>query len=110
MAAGLVAKHFGPGVGGLFLAFPAIFPASATLLEKREEKKKRDHGMNGSLRGKQAVALDARGTAIGAIALLCFALMVWKLMPHFSAGLTLLLATVLWIFTAVVLWRLEERM
>jgi len=27
--AGIVAKQFGPGIGGLFLAFPAIFPASA---------------------------------------------------------------------------------
>jgi Protein of unknown function (DUF3147) len=32
--AGLIAARFGPIVGGLFLAFPAIFPASATLIEK----------------------------------------------------------------------------
>lgn len=32
--AGLLAKEFGPGFGGNFLAFPAIFPASPTLLEK----------------------------------------------------------------------------
>jgi hypothetical protein len=30
----------GPRVGGLFLAFPAIFPASATLVEKHEKQKK----------------------------------------------------------------------
>ncbi|HWO32650.1 MAG TPA: DUF3147 family protein, partial [Candidatus Acidoferrum sp.] len=30
--AGLLAKRFGPMFGGLFLAFPAIFPASATLV------------------------------------------------------------------------------
>jgi len=28
-AAGLIAQRWGPGIGGLFLAFPAIFPASA---------------------------------------------------------------------------------
>jgi Protein of unknown function (DUF3147) len=39
--AGIIAKHFGPVVGGLFLAFPAIFPASATLIEKHEKKRKR---------------------------------------------------------------------
>jgi hypothetical protein len=33
---GIIAKEFGPGIGGLFLAFPAIFPASATLIEKHE--------------------------------------------------------------------------
>ena len=38
--AGIIAKKFGPGIGGLFLAFPAIFPASATLIEKHEGKKK----------------------------------------------------------------------
>ena len=26
-----IAKHLGPGVGGLFLAFPAIFPAGCEL-------------------------------------------------------------------------------
>jgi hypothetical protein len=28
--AGVIAKRFGPGIGGLFLAFPAILPAAAT--------------------------------------------------------------------------------
>jgi hypothetical protein len=31
VATGLIAKTFGPVTGGLFLALPAIFPASATL-------------------------------------------------------------------------------
>ena len=35
------AKRYGPGVAGLFLAFPAIFPAGATLIEKHEKEKKR---------------------------------------------------------------------
>ncbi len=30
---GIIAGKFGPGIGGLFLAFPAIFPAIATLVE-----------------------------------------------------------------------------
>jgi len=34
MLAGLIADKFGPEIGGLFLAFPAIFPASASLIEK----------------------------------------------------------------------------
>jgi Protein of unknown function (DUF3147) len=42
--AGLIAARFGPIVGGLFLAFPAIFPASATLIEKhvRERRERPD--------------------------------------------------------------------
>ena len=42
--AGLIAKHFGPAVGGLFLAFPAIFPASATLIEKHERQRAQRDG------------------------------------------------------------------
>ena len=36
VVAGLVADTWGPAAGGLFLAFPAIFCASATLIEKHE--------------------------------------------------------------------------
>ena len=32
--AGLVAQRYGPGIGGLFLAFSAIFPASVSLIEE----------------------------------------------------------------------------
>ena len=48
--AGLIAKKFGPGVGGLFLAFPAIFPAAATLIEKHEKEKKTKNRPGGSRR------------------------------------------------------------
>ena len=52
LIAGLIAARFGPVVGGLFLAFPAIFPASATLIEKqvRERKKKRACRARGAVR------------------------------------------------------------
>ena len=39
--AGAIASHFGPAVGGLFLAFPAIFPASVTLVEKHVDSRKK---------------------------------------------------------------------
>lgn len=39
-ATGIIAKKLGPGVGGLFLAFPAIFPAGAPLMEKHTREKK----------------------------------------------------------------------
>ena len=47
VAAGLIAKKFGPGVGGLFLAFPAIFPAGASLVESHERKKTQGPHGNG---------------------------------------------------------------
>ena len=33
LIAGVISDRFGPETGGLFLAFPAIFCASATLIE-----------------------------------------------------------------------------
>ena len=50
---GIIAKKFGPGIGGLFLAFPAIFPASATMIENHEKEKKLQVGMEGVNRGRK---------------------------------------------------------
>ena len=47
VVAGLIAARFGPVVGGLFLAFPAIFPASATLIEKHVRRRKEKAGFPG---------------------------------------------------------------
>jgi hypothetical protein len=41
VVAGLIAARFGPVIGGPFLAFPAIFPASATLIEKHSGNARR---------------------------------------------------------------------
>src|ERR1700692_4725325 len=71
---GVIANIFGPDTGGLFLAFPAIFFASATLIEKHERQRKQDQGLKGDLRGKGAAALDAAGAAWGSIGLAIFAL------------------------------------
>lgn len=103
--AGILAKRFGPVFGGLFLAFPAIFPASATLVEKHEEEKKRSAGIPHTIRGKQSAAVDARGAAMGSIGLVGFALVLWKLLPVWSGGLALLAATAVWIAISVLCWR-----
>jgi Protein of unknown function (DUF3147) len=102
--AGLLAKRFGPIFGGLFLAFPAIFPASATLVEKHEREKKRKAGIMNTTRGRQAAALDARGATIGSIGLLCFALLAWKLLPLWNNALVLATAVSAWIGVSVLIW------
>jgi hypothetical protein len=105
---GLIARRFGPAVGGLFLAFPAIFPASATLLDRDQREKKRKAGIPVSLRGRLAVALDARGAAMGCIAMAAFALLVWKELPaHHSAGV-LAAAIALWMAVAAAIWRVRK--
>ena len=57
--AGLIATEFGPVIGGLFLAFPSIFPATATLIEKHEAKKKKQEGIQGRYLAKCAAGADA---------------------------------------------------
>ena len=47
-ATGLIADIWGPVKGGLFLALPAIFCASVTLIEKHERERKEKKGMKGA--------------------------------------------------------------
>src|SRR4029078_11166582 len=77
--AGLIASRFGPVVGGLFLAFPAIFPASATLIEKHERDRREKAVLAGGRRGKEAAALDAAGAVLGSVGLAAFAVVIWLL-------------------------------
>ncbi|HZP64170.1 MAG TPA: DUF3147 family protein [Terriglobales bacterium] len=107
--AGIIAKQFGPTVGGLFLAFPAIFPASATLIEKHELLKKRKHGLKGTTRARQLASVDAAGAAMGSIGLLLFAVLAWQFISKKSPQLVLILATVLWLGTSVLVWYLRKR-
>jgi hypothetical protein len=105
---GLIAKHYGPVFGGLFLAFPAIFPASATLIEAHEKRKRLSAGKSETMRGRFAAALDARGAAFGTIGLAFFALTVWKLLPHWNTGATLLVALGVWFILSVLVWYLRK--
>jgi hypothetical protein len=106
--AGLVAKRYGPGIGGLFLAFPAIFPATATLLDKHERQKKERVGKRGTERGRVVAGVDAMGAALGSIGLIAFALIVWRGLPNSKLGIVLPIATGAWILVSVSLWLLRE--
>jgi len=105
--AGAMAKMFGPETGGLFLAFPAIFSASATLVEKHERQRKEKAGLRGTRRGKEAAALDAAGAALGSFGLLAFGAAVW-LLAAYSAGLSLLVGSVAWVVVSVCLWSIRR--
>jgi hypothetical protein len=106
--AGLIAKEYGPVLGGLFLAFPAILPASATLLEKHEKEKKKKAGIAKTIRGRQAAALDAYGAALGSVGLFFFGLIVWRFLQEHNALSVLLAATALWALTSILLWRARK--
>ena len=105
---GIIARKFGPGIGGLFLAFPAIFPASATLIEKHELEKKRQAGVNGVLRSREVAAVDAAGAAMGSIGLVAFALTLYKMLPLYPAWLGLSAAVLIWIAVSALLWKIRD--
>src|SRR4029078_2693291 len=105
--AGLIAARFGPVVGGLFLAFPAIFPASATLIEKHVRERKEEAGLPGARRGKEAAALDAAGAALGSFGLAAFGLIVWSMIVQ-SPAWALVLAAASWLAVAVLTWHVRR--
>src|SRR5207244_4125545 len=77
--AGVIGMKFGPVLGGVWLGFPAILPASLTLIEKKE--------------GKEAASVDSIGAILGAIAMIAFAIVVslaatrWGVVPGLVAAL-----------------------
>jgi hypothetical protein len=109
VATGILARHYGPVVGGLFLAFPAIFPASATLAEKHQKERKQRAGIFHTIRGRQAAAVDARGAALGSLGLAGVAAIVWQLEPVLNSAATLLFAVFAWFTISDVCWHIRKR-
>src|SRR5215469_1917930 len=107
---GIIAKKFGPSIAGLFLAFPAIFPATATLIAKHEKERKRKAGYNDTRRGRAVASVDAAGTSLGAVALGVFALIIWRLLPNHSSFAILILAAGTWMAVSILLWQLRRRL
>lgn len=91
--AGIIGIVVGPRFGGLFLAFPAILPATLTLLEKRE--------------GTTDAVTDVRGALMGGVALACFAVVALVGMSTLG-GIALVLALPAWLVVALGLYALDE--
>ncbi|HVY25155.1 MAG TPA: DUF3147 family protein [Polyangiaceae bacterium] len=92
----VIASVYGPRVGGLFLAFPAILPASLTLVKKHD--------------GRRAAADDARGAALGSLGLAAFAFTVATMASAgHGATWTLLSALLAWLIVSVGAWCLLFR-
>jgi hypothetical protein len=106
---GIIAKKFGPAIAGLFLAFPAIFPASATLIERHEKRRKEQKGLSGTRRARQAAGADAAGAAMGSIGLLVFACVMWKFLAQYPAWGVIGAATLAWAALSVSVWMIRER-
>ncbi len=106
--AGIVAKHFGPGPGGLFLAFPAIFPATVTLIEAHSKQRMAKIGHDGSNRGRIAASIDAGGAALGSVGLAGFAVVLWLMLPNHNALLSPLTGLLVWAVLSVILWEIRR--
>jgi hypothetical protein len=106
--AGLVAKRFGPEIGGLFLAFPAILPASASMVETHEKRHKARVGLDGSNRGRAVAGLDAVGAVLGSFGLIGFAVVGCLSLPRMSTAAVFALATLAWLVLAVAAWLLRK--
>ena len=107
--AGIVSAQCGVAVGGLFLALPAIFCASATLIESHERRAKEKAGLSGRRRGQQAAALDAAGAGLGSIGLAAFAATFYALVATSVIG-AFAVAILVWATVSVSAWWLRRKL
>jgi Protein of unknown function (DUF3147) len=106
---GLMSSWFGPSVGGLFLALPAIFCASATLIEDHEIRRKRKKGHDGGRRGQKVAALESAGAALGSIGMMAFAASFTVLIRQSTSG-AFLAASSSWLLVCVAAWWMRRKM
>jgi hypothetical protein len=109
VAAGLIARRYGPVIGGLFLAFPAIFPASVTLIQTHEKEKKAQIGSDGTRRGRMSASVDAAGAALGCCGLFAFALICWKTLANHKPAAAIAAATAAWLAVSMLFWEIRKR-
>lgn len=92
IAAGILAIVFGPRIGGIPLAFPAVLVASLTLIEEQEDS--------------EEAREDSRGAMAGAAAMAIFGVIGGVLFGTLPGGVVLVLAAVGWLLAAFGLYGL----
>jgi hypothetical protein len=90
VATGLIANAWGAVIGGLFLAFPAVLPASLAFVSEED--------------GRRCAAEDASGSRIGAAALVAFALCVSETAGAWPPIAVLATATSIWLAITWIAW------
>ena len=90
LAAGIAGMVLGPKAGGVLLGFPAILPASLTLIQRKE--------------GKEEAAIDSVGAILGAVAMIAFAAFVSVSVTSLGVVPSLVIALVVWLAVAVGLY------
>ena len=108
--AGFVADRYGPVLGGLFLAFPGIFPASVSLVETHKIMRENAEGKLGTRSARGQASVEATGASAGTLGLVGFAVVLWQGLPDHRFLLVLLTAGVAWIAVSGLFWWTRERM
>lgn len=90
IVAGIISKAVGARFGGLFLAFPAILPASLTFVEDKENRGMADR--------------DAMGAILGGLALVVFAAVGESMFHRRNSAVVLMLALMAWLVCSFVLY------
>jgi hypothetical protein len=94
VAAGVIGLYLGPRPAGLFLAFPAILPATLTLIAKDDSERSAVH--------------DDDGALLGGVGLVAFGAVAWWLLPRQGAAVALPVAAAAWLVTSVLLYLLSR--
>jgi hypothetical protein len=109
-------RRSSPGSSAVVMEHPSavsfsLFPpssASATLIEKHETRRKREAGLDGVRRGREAAALDAAGAAVGALGMLSFAILFWLLVEN-SVAAAFVGASLAWLGVSVAAWYVRRK-
>jgi hypothetical protein len=108
--ASLIAEHYGPVIGGLFLAFPGIFPGGIILTEKHKIEREKEVGQEGTRSARGEAAVEATGASCGALGLVAFAMILWKGVEPYGLVPALVCAGAAWTAVSWAAWWLRERM
>ncbi|WP_433964985.1 hypothetical protein [Tunturiibacter gelidiferens] len=108
--AGFVADHCGPVLGGLFLAFPGIFPAGVSLVEKHKTQREKTEGKLGIWSARGQASVEAAGASVGTLGLMGFAVVLWQGLPTHNFLPIVFTATGTWIAVSSLFWWTRERM
>lgn len=90
VVAGIISHLAGARIGGVFLAFPAILPASLTIVQDKEGTRRADR--------------DALGSVLGGIALVVFATVGESMFGRHNSAAVLALALVGWLVSSFALY------
>ena len=88
--AGIISKGVGPRLGGVFLAFPAILPASLTFVQGKEGTHKADR--------------DAIGAVLGGLALVVFAAVAESTFTRLNPALALVCSLAGWLVACAAMY------